>query len=537
MAAQARINGRLPVLTWKHRNSSFLCHGAGLLPSKSLNELIPAKESDKKLINAIIQNCCNFEGLITPRGASSGHVRTRSLEGRKIKKKRNKSKQIMDTEEIVQVAEFYIIEITSNQSTTESTKKINEKVDQEPNLEITWARDIFVIESLQELKESFRKLQKLCLSPYNNAIEDHWGTYFDGTNWLKQIRTLMQASHRIVELMGLGSSILLSYFENEFDRSCQISSLAQLWMDPYYRTLNGFIILIEKEWISFGHPFKKRCGYLSKDDSFDSSPVFIQFLDCVWQTLNQFPSHFEFNNKLLIELSSSIYSGIYGTFIFNNDFERKNYSARSTTESFWTHVLSDTTFKNPLYVSGLEATIVPSYNPRALSLWTSYFLRWYPDLELVSLPRISSDNCGKDILSSMISENLSSKNFNQLNSQTQVDAAEFATKLKRLKDLEKELKKTIDSEKEKLSFLKLGLSISTANEKMLLQKQSTMISNDAMGIRPNLSSTNVRKSRSKRLRTRKSTPSKGNLFDSSRSVPLKTAEVERTFTTPENQDV
>jgi hypothetical protein len=34
----------------------------------------------------------------------------------------------------------------------------------------------------------------------------------------------------------------------------QITSLAQLVLSNYYRTINGFEVLIEKEWLSFGMP-------------------------------------------------------------------------------------------------------------------------------------------------------------------------------------------------------------------------------------------------------------------------------------------
>jgi myotubularin-related protein 1/2 len=46
-----------------------------------------------------------------------------------------------------------------------------------------------------------------------------------------------------------------------WDRTAQLSSLSQLLIEPYYRTLIGFIVLIEKDWIQFGHQFHLRFGH------------------------------------------------------------------------------------------------------------------------------------------------------------------------------------------------------------------------------------------------------------------------------------
>lgn len=68
----------------------------------------------------------------------------------------------------------------------------------------------------------------------------------------------------------------------------QLTSLASLMLDPYYRTIKGFEVLIEKEWLSFGHKFAQRVGHgEDRHSDTDRSPVFLQFMDCVWQMTKQ----------------------------------------------------------------------------------------------------------------------------------------------------------------------------------------------------------------------------------------------------------
>ena len=85
-------------------------------------------------------------------------------------------------------------------------------------------------------------------------------------------------------------------------------------MDPYYRTTNGFMVLIEKEWVSFGHQFARRFGHgedrLNFSDS-QRSPVFIQWLECVWHALTKYPDLFEFDESLLEVFPPFPSSGVF----------------------------------------------------------------------------------------------------------------------------------------------------------------------------------------------------------------------------------
>lgn len=65
--------------------------------------------------------------------------------------------------------------------------------------------------------------------------------------------------------------------------------------------LQGFQVLVETEWLDFGHKFADRCGHgENSDDLNERCPVFLQWLDCVHQLQRQFPCSFEFNEAFLV---------------------------------------------------------------------------------------------------------------------------------------------------------------------------------------------------------------------------------------------
>lgn len=121
--------------------------------------------------------------------------------------------------------------------------------------------------------------------------------------------------------MNFHLEITFFYAGNGTDMNCVISSLVQIILDPYFRSKYGFQSLIQKEWVAMGHQFAYRMGHiLDKDVEF--SPIFLLFLDCVWQLLQQFPVAFKFSETYLTTLWDSVGISIFDTFLFNCEHDR-----------------------------------------------------------------------------------------------------------------------------------------------------------------------------------------------------------------------
>ena len=116
-------------------------------------------------------------------------------------------------------------------------------------------------DSLNKVIDALKESDVTPLAPSREAL--------GSSKWLKHIRGLLDGAGIIARQIALQHSHVLIHCSDGWDRTSQLSALSQLCLDPYYRTIEGFVVLVEKDWLSFGHQFCHRSGYLSSEKWFN----------------------------------------------------------------------------------------------------------------------------------------------------------------------------------------------------------------------------------------------------------------------------
>ncbi|XP_026740616.1 myotubularin-related protein 4 isoform X2 [Trichoplusia ni] len=224
--------------------------------------------------------------------------------------------------------------------------------------------------NIHHVRRSFQQMRALAAEP---SDQTNWHSNLERTLWLQYVSGVVRAASVVARAVA-GARPVLVHCSDGWDRTPQIVAAAQLILDPYYRTLEGFRVLIEREWLDFGHKFADRCGHqFGPEDPNERSPIFLQWLDVVHQMMLQFPCSFEFNEAYLIKLGTHVHSCMFGTFLCNTGRERADCRAADLTPHVW-HLLRAPAYRNHLYSPHhLDQAIWPEYSVRAMCVWSGMF--------------------------------------------------------------------------------------------------------------------------------------------------------------------
>ncbi|NXD73295.1 MTMR9 protein, partial [Eolophus roseicapillus] len=253
----------------------------------------------------------------------------------------------------------------------------------------------------RSLQESFIKLVEACNNTLTNM--DRWLSRLESCRWLSHVKAALSTACLAAQCMDREEASVLVHGVEGTDTTLLVTALAQVILDPSCRTLTGFQGLLEREWIqvsgspevdkdprtpklSFtplfpvgvpqaGHPFHLRCARSAASHARlkQEAPLFLLFLDCVWQLSHQFPFSLEFSERLLLTLFDNAYASAYGIFLCNNEKERQE-----STHSLWAWLNQPgekRKYLNPLY-SPNAMVIWPSVEPQSIQLWQGLFFRW-----------------------------------------------------------------------------------------------------------------------------------------------------------------
>ncbi|GCB67022.1 hypothetical protein scyTo_0007983 [Scyliorhinus torazame] len=157
------------------------------------------------------------------------------------------------------------------------------------------------IENIHVMRASLQKVNEVCGTKALGPNEFLSG--LESSGWLRHIKAVLDAAVFLAKTVGCEGASVLVHCSDGWDRTAQVCSLGSLLLDPYYRTIKGFMVLIEKDWISFGHKFADRIQqkthslwpFLLENQHKYLNPLYDPNLPCAHEVLE--PNTVSFNFK------------------------------------------------------------------------------------------------------------------------------------------------------------------------------------------------------------------------------------------------
>ncbi|EFP01187.1 CRE-MTM-6 protein [Caenorhabditis remanei] len=328
-----RSRGRLPVLTYYHRQTeAALCRCAQPLTGFSARCV-----EDEKLMELVGKANPNSENLFLVDTRPRVNAMVNKVQGKGFEDERNYSNM-----------RFHFFDIE--------------------NIHVMRASQSRLLDAVTKCRD----------------VAEYWKT-LESSGWLKHVRSVVECSLFLAESISRGTSCVV-HCSDGWDRTSQVVAMCQLLLDPYYRTIHGFQVLIEKDWLGFGHKFDDRCGHvgaLNDEAGKEVSPIFTQWLDCIWQIMQQKPRAFQFNERYLIEMHEHVYSCQFGTFIGNCDKDRRDLNLAKRTKSLWTWMdARHDDYMNPFYSPTAHVALLDLDTRAArFTVWTAMYNRFDAGLQ------------------------------------------------------------------------------------------------------------------------------------------------------------
>ncbi|EDV34820.2 uncharacterized protein Dana_GF19035, isoform B [Drosophila ananassae] len=389
--ANFRGSRRLPAVVWRHQKSGAILARCS---QPEVGWLGWRNTKDEQLLKALTDACAFDRGehsrRLTYAHASAHQPKdTKDLNGQSSSSgKSSPSLEDSSHEELTldEVRKILIVDARSYTSAVTNRARGGgcECIEYYPCAEIEFMN----LGNIHAIRKSFHAVRLLCAS---SPDDPNWFGQLEKTMWMQHLSGLLGAAMTVVHTIEKNGRPVLVHCSDGWDRTPQIVATAQLCLDPYYRTVEGFRVLVEREWLNFGHKFADRSGNGPHSDEVNERcPVFLQWLDLVHQIQRQYPCSFEFSVGYLIKMAQHSLSCLFGTFLCNSLKERLDNSVFDRTFSVWPF-LADTMYRNPLYKHETEKVLWPAHSVRFLHFWSDVYLGSLGNKNGIDLPLLSNE--------------------------------------------------------------------------------------------------------------------------------------------------